>query len=400
MTTRRIIAPENVWDSRPKLYYAQGMAADSSIYLSGQASQDENGKMVGPGDMEVQTRQSLENIRRLLEAEGGKMSDVVKMIFFTKDIRFLRRGELFARVLKEFFGPVAPPCTGVQIGNLWIPDLMIEIDAIAVKNAKSRKVIAPGTVWDSRPQLYYAQGMNVDNVIYISGQTAWDEKRHLVGSGDIQAQTRQTLENIRRLLEAEGSKMSDIAKMIFFTKDMRLLRRGELFAEVLKEFFGPLTPPCTAVQVANLWNPDFLIEIEAIAVKNARSRKVVAPVNVWDSRPQKHYAQAMNVDGTIYISGQASLDENGRVIGPGDIEIQSRQSLENMRRLLESEGKKMSDVVKLLFFTKDIRYLRRGELFARVLREFFGPITPPCTAVQVLNLWDPDFMVEIEGMAL
>ncbi len=400
MTSRRIIAPPNVWDSRPKLYYAQAMIVDNSIYVSGQASQNEKGRIVGPGDMEVQTRQSLETIRRLLDAEGGKMSDVVKMIFFTKDIRFLRRGELFAKVLKEFFGPVAPPCTGVQIGNLWIPDLMVEIDALAVKNAKSRKIIAPPNVWDSRPQLYYAQGMNVDNTIYVSGQTAWDEKRRLVGPGDIQVQTRQTLENIRSLLEAEGSKMSDIAKMIFFTKDIRLLRGGELFADVLKEFFGPVTPPCTAVQVANLWNPDFLIEIEAVAVKNAKSRKIIAPASVWDSRPQKYYAQAINVDGTIYISGQASLDEKGRIVGLGDIEVQSRRSLENMRRLLESEGKKMSDIVKLLFFTKDIRYLRRGELFARVLREFFGPITPPCTAVQVLNLWDPDFMVEIEGIAL
>ena len=395
----RIIAPQTVWDSRPQLHYAQGMIVDNTIYVSGQASQDVEGKSIGLGDIEIQTRQSLENIRRLLESEGSKMSDVVRMIFFTKDIRFLRRGELFAKVLKEFFGPIAPPCTGVQIANLWYPDFMIEIEAFAVKNAKSRRIIAPPNVWDSRPQLYYAQAMNVDNTVYVSGQTAWDEKRQLLGHGDIEAQTRMSFENIRRLLAAAGSKMSDIAKMIFFTKDIRLLRTKELFAKVLKEFFGPIAPPCTAVQVANLWNPDFLIEIEAIAVKNAKSRKIIAPPNVWDSRPKKYYAQAMNVDGTIYISGQACQDEKERIVGLGDIEAQTRQSLENMRRLLESEGKKMSDIVKMIFFTKDIRYLRRGELFAKVLKEFFGPITPPCTAVQILNLWDPDFIIEIEGIA-
>ncbi|MDZ4246731.1 MAG: RidA family protein, partial [Dehalococcoidia bacterium] len=382
MVTRRIIAPENVWDSRPQLYYAQGLLADETIYISGQTAWDEKRNLVGPGDIESQTRMALEDIRRILEAEGAKMSDIVKMIFFTKDIRFLRRGEYFAKVLKEFFGPITPPCTGVQIGNLWNPDFWIEIEAYAVKNAKSRKIIAPANVWDARPELYYAQGMNVDDTIYISGQTAWDEKRKLQGPGDIETQARLSLENIRRLLEAEGAKMSDVVKMIFFTKDMRLLRRDELFAKVLKEFFGPITPPCTAVQIANLWNPDFLIEIEAIAVKNAKSKKIVAPSNVWDSRPKQYYAQAMNVDGTVYFSGQTALDENSKLVGLGDIEAQTRQSFENIRRLLESEGKKMSDIVKMIFFTKDIRYLRRGQLFAKVLKEVFGPITPPCTGVQ------------------
>jgi enamine deaminase RidA (YjgF/YER057c/UK114 family) len=316
-----------------------------------------------------------------------------------KDIRLLRRGELFARVLKEFFGPITPPCTAVHIGNLWNPDFMIEIEAFAVKNVKSRKVIAPANVWDSRPQLYYAQAMNVDNTIYVSGQTAWDEKLQLIGPGDIEAQARMSLENIRRLLEAEGARMSDVVKMIFFTKDIRLLRRGELFAGALKEFFGALTPPCTAVQVAALWNPDFIVEIEAIAVKNAKSRKIIAPTNVWDSRPRLYYAQGLNVDGTIYLSGQASKDETEKVVGIGDIEVQTRQSLEVIRRLLESEGKKMSDIVKMIFFTKDIRYLRRGEVFAKVLKEFFGALTPPCTAVQILNLWHPDLMIEIDALA-
>lgn len=262
-----------------------------------------------------------------------------------------------------------------------------------------RRIIAPQTVWDSRPQLYYAQAMIVDNTIYVSGQASQDVEGKSIGLGDIEIQTRQSLENIRRLLESEGSKMSDVVKMIFFTKDIRFLRRGELFAKVLKEFFGPIAPPCTGVQIANLWYPDFMIEIEAFAVKNAKSRRIIAPPDVWDSRPKKYYAQAMNVDGTIYISGQACQDEKERIVGLGDIEAQTRQSLENMRRLLESEGKKMSDIVKMIFFTKDIRHLRRGELFAKVLKEFFGPITPPCTGVQILNLWDPDFIIEIEGIA-
>ena len=129
-----------------------------------------------------------------------------------------------------------------------------------------KKIIAPDNVWDSRPELYYAQATRSGNMIFISGQTAWDENMNIVGRGDIEAQTRQIFENIKRILESEGAKMSDIVKMNFFCRDIRFLRRGELFAKVLKEYFGPVCPACTGVQISNLWNPDFMLEIEAIAM--------------------------------------------------------------------------------------------------------------------------------------
>jgi enamine deaminase RidA (YjgF/YER057c/UK114 family) len=76
----------------------------------------------------------------------------------------------------------------------------------------------------------------------------------------------------------------------------------------------------------------------------------------------------------IFVSGQTALDENAQIVGKGDIEAQARQSFENIKRILESEGGKMSDVVIMTFYCKDIRSLRRGELFAGVLKEYFGPV--------------------------
>lgn len=132
MAEKRTIAPDNVWDSRPKQYFAQATRSGNMIFVSGQTALDENAEIVGKGDIAAQARQCFENIKRILEADGAKMSDIVMMTFYCKDIRSLRRGELFADVLKEYFGPVCPSCTAVQIGNLWSPDFMLEISAIAM----------------------------------------------------------------------------------------------------------------------------------------------------------------------------------------------------------------------------------------------------------------------------
>ncbi len=119
-------------DSRGKYVYAQAVKVGNMVFISGQGAQDEKGNTVGRGDIQVQTRQVFENIKRLVEAAGGKMSDIVKMNFYTKDIRYLRRGELFASAIREYFGDYPPPSTGVQIANLFFPDMMIEIEAIAI----------------------------------------------------------------------------------------------------------------------------------------------------------------------------------------------------------------------------------------------------------------------------
>lgn len=125
------------------------------------------------------------------------------------------------------------------------------------------EIIAPNTIFDSRKKYGYSQAVRVGNTIYIAGQTACDEKENLVGPGDFVAQTRQTYENIRRALEACGAKMTDIVKMNFYVKDIREVPKA---AGVFKEYFGHHYPACTCIQISSLWDPAYLLEVEAIAV--------------------------------------------------------------------------------------------------------------------------------------
>ena len=110
-------------------------------------------------------------------------------------------------------------------------------------------------------------------VLHISGQVSEDADGNLVGAGDIHAQTRQVLKNIGRILDSVGGRMSDISKVTVFIKDMAMLAD---IHQVRSEFFTPPYPASSLVQVVDLVNPDFLIEIEAVAV--IPSNRVKNPV--------------------------------------------------------------------------------------------------------------------------
>ena len=100
-------------------------------------------------------------------------------------------------------------------------------------------------------------------VLQISGHCSQDPEGNTVGVGDITAQTRQVLGNIRKVLDSVGGQMSDIVKVTVFVTDMSML---DEIHRVRSDFFTPPYPASSLVQVSRLVRTDYLIEIEAIAV--------------------------------------------------------------------------------------------------------------------------------------
>lgn len=105
------------------------------IFLSGQLSRDANGNLVGPGDMAEQTRQAIRNMRTVLEAAGGSLSDIVSIVVYTTDIRQFKE-IVAARV--EFFKDALPTSTIVEVNHLADPGLLIEFQAIAALPSDQR----------------------------------------------------------------------------------------------------------------------------------------------------------------------------------------------------------------------------------------------------------------------
>ncbi len=102
--------------------------------------------------------------------------------------------------------------------------------------------------------------------IYISGQVALDEKGAIVGAGDLSAQTTQVMKNIGLALAAANATFADVAKITTYVVGYRPEHRA-IIAKARTPFFANMPPPAsTLVGVSALAAPEWLIEIEAIAV--------------------------------------------------------------------------------------------------------------------------------------
>jgi enamine deaminase RidA (YjgF/YER057c/UK114 family) len=109
----------------------------------------------------------------------------------------------------------------------------------------------------------YSHVAKVGKTLYIAGQVAKDVKGNLVGKGDFEAQARQVYTNLRNILQEAGGGLRNIVKM---TTILTHYGNVESLRKIRQESLGDVMPPNTLLIIESLASPDFMIEIEAIAV--------------------------------------------------------------------------------------------------------------------------------------
>ncbi|MBI4012236.1 MAG: RidA family protein [Candidatus Rokubacteria bacterium] len=110
-------------------HYSDAVRAGDTVYVSGQASVDRHGKLVGAGDVVAQTRQVLENMTLALKAAGATLDDVVKVTVYLAQCADRPRVN---EVRKAHFGANKPASTLIGIAEFAIPGMLVEIEAVAV----------------------------------------------------------------------------------------------------------------------------------------------------------------------------------------------------------------------------------------------------------------------------
>lgn len=101
-------------------------------------------------------------------------------------------------------------------------------------------------------------------LVVISGQVALDEQGNVVGENDAAAQARQVFENLRRCLAAGGATFAEVAKFTFYVTDVAILPEVRAARDAYID--TARAPASTAVQVAALYRPELMLEVEALAV--------------------------------------------------------------------------------------------------------------------------------------
>ena len=110
--------------------YSHAIRCGDTVYIAGQVAFDEQNRVVGLGDAKKQAERVWHNLGLAVKAAGGEPADIVKITVFLKDIRHAE-DEISVRA-RFFESGRFPVCTQVQVANLGLPDLLMEIDAIAV----------------------------------------------------------------------------------------------------------------------------------------------------------------------------------------------------------------------------------------------------------------------------
>lgn len=134
------IMPKDHWDWSMPVPFSQGWKMGNLIFVGGQISADENGKTIGVGDIEVQTRNVFQNIRKVLNEVGADLEDIVKLntyyAFEGEGEEITEFWEKMTKVRMEFLADPGPAATAVRVAGFAFEDLLIEIEAIAIVKDK------------------------------------------------------------------------------------------------------------------------------------------------------------------------------------------------------------------------------------------------------------------------
>src|SRR3954466_5317109 len=117
-----------------------------------------------------------------------------------------------------------------------------------------------------QPSGHFSHAISVDakgRLVFISGMTARRADGSIAGVGNIEAQTRQVCENLKAAVEAAGGTLDDICRVDVYVRNIEHL---DAIHKVRREYFKAPAPASTMVEVCKMTSPDYLIEINAIAV--------------------------------------------------------------------------------------------------------------------------------------
>ena len=357
-----------------------------TVYISGQVALESSGSVVGVGDVDTQADKVYSYIGAGLEAVGGSFDNLVKVT------AYVPRPEYYRAVVdarKRYLGPKPAASTTVIVPALAQPNLLIEVEAIAVvgKTATSREAINPPRMHEPE---HHSMLVKAGNVVYICGLCAWDPDGNIVGPADAASQATQLYANLDICLQAAGATREDVVKTTtflthpFYLAGMRTARDS---------FYGPNSPTSAAIIVSHLANPRAVLEIESIAVIGEEKRYL----NPEDQSKPVGFTKVITVGNMAYVAGLVGNDRSGTIIGVGDPDAQIAQLYSNLEGAVRAVGGTRFSIAKTNTYFTNPAYFTSVR---KAREEFYRDSPPTSTAVPVAGLVHPDMLAEIEAVAL
>jgi aminoacrylate peracid reductase len=244
---RVVIHPAD-WQRSPNPY-SYAIRAGDTLFLSGLVSRNGRDNSVVQGDVPAQTRVVLDNAGELLKAAGMTHANVVSARVFLPD------AATFDQMNAEYrtYFASSPPVRATVKAGLAAPPYLVEMTLIA--SSAPRVVVEPDA--NRNPNLSTA--IVAGRRVYLSGMLG----NRPDNTGDVGAQTTETLARIRRALQAAGCSPADVVDSLVYLPDLAAF---PAMNDAYRAFFGA-TFPARATVRSGLFAPDGLVEIMMTAVK-------------------------------------------------------------------------------------------------------------------------------------
>jgi enamine deaminase RidA (YjgF/YER057c/UK114 family) len=222
---------------------------------------DDQGNIIGAGDVVAQTRAIFDKAGKMLAALGVGFDRVVKTCdYITTAALATYKGT--GRVRKELLGPVYPGAAGILMPRLVHPEALIQYDFIATRDTPV--LVNPG--WTRYQKLTYSPAVRAGKLLFMSGQGSLDPAtERVVHDGDVVAQAEYTYGNILKVLEAAGAGPQNLAKTIEYVTPSALPRYRDV-AKVREQLLREPWPASTGLICEALLRPEMQIEVDPFAV--------------------------------------------------------------------------------------------------------------------------------------
>ncbi len=345
--------------------YTPGIRAGEYLYVSGQGARLPNGTL--PSTFTEQVRQTLENVKAVVQADGLTLEHVVYTHVYLEDID--KFGEM-NRVYAEYF-PKDPPARAT-LGVARLPGTPVEINAVAIKDLTHKKVISLPGYNSGEP---VSPGILTQDRVFVSAMRGRD-----LSTGKIPveptAQTELALEGMRAVLEAAGLNMGHLVFVNpYLTSQVPMERMNDLYA---KRFEFGNTPARATIRVSSL--PEGAqIEYTGVAVRDLSQRRAVRPKNM---APSPTASPCVFAGDTLYCSAKSGFipGANGGIFA-ATVEHQLRQTMRNLLDGLEEADLDFSRVVAANVYLDDLsEFQAMNKIYAKY---FQGPPPTRATIQQV-----------------
>lgn len=337
---------------------------------------DTAGRVVGV-DVGSQTKLALGNLDAVLKGMGSSLARTASVHVY------LRHAADFAAMNAAYVQMFAgdPPVRTTIVGEPAQAGALIQVSAIGVVDGAQREVIHP-PAWPKSP-LPYSYGIKSGDTLFLAGMVARRGLDNVTVEGDITAQTEVALQNAQAVLEAAGMSFADVVSSRVFITDQ------SYFPAMNEAYRGrfPEPRPVRATVVCPLIAPVYKVEITLTAVKQAKQLVVVQNADGTPGTAGPNFSPGIRVGDRLYLSGLLGSTAETR----GDMRAQAAAATASAKRLLESGGASVADVVEATIFVTD---MPRAAEARNAVRDALGRDTL-AVVVTGTGLVVPDGLVEV-----